>query len=190
MQAQSRIRLAGLAFFAVARGVDSSNNGQQTLPPPWDGGFATVRLDRNSYYLLGLQETTTAVAQVSNGNGAVTWQLKCDDGQATLTPNGDTAALTALGSGMCFISANIPTDAAGAIVGILPMAIGDDCGGPSQCGADAPLCRSIELGCDPTCTTSCQTDADCPRATTPYAWNKGCHGGVCNVVRDPVWSCP
>jgi hypothetical protein len=180
--------LAGTLFFAIACGSDESQSGQQIHPPPpLDAGAGTgvepvtVSLDQNSFPL-GLQQTATVTAQVSGGSSPVNWGLDCDTGRASLVSTGNSATITAVESGECFVSATVGNSEAVAIFRIPPLLIGEICSSDSECDAAAPLCRRTDGPCPRTCTQSCGTDGDCP--VIAHGRHLPCNHGLCSYIRD------
>jgi hypothetical protein len=147
----------------------------------------TLSLEASSY-VLGLQESVSAVADVTGTETPVTWTLDCETGQASIAPSGNSALLTALGSGTCFLWATEGQLTGVAIVRIPPLAVGDPCTDESQCGPAAPKCGSTSPSCGTTCTLACTTDTDCP-ISDAFGHHASCTKQLCQLIRDPDYSC-
>ena len=181
--------LLGTMSFLIACGSDQPRpppHMTPTSPPPTPA--VTVFLDEQSY-LLGLGEKVSAVARVTGTETPVTWTLDCESGQASIVPSGNSAMITALASGTCFLSATEGELWAAAIIQIPPLAPGDPCTNDSQCSQDAPKCGLAVPPCGKTCTLVCTTDADCP--LLPSGQHVACEKQLCHFVGAAAdWSCP
>lgn len=179
--------LAGAVSFLIACGADLPPQHNSNPPPP-PPPLVTLGLDHTSY-LVGLEESVTAVAIVSGTETPVTWTLNCETGQASMVPSGSSATLTAHAGGMCFLWATEGQLSALAIVRIPPLSVGDSCTDDSQCGQGAPICGLASGDCSRTCTMRCATDADCP-IRDAFGDHVACTNHLCRLVRDLDWSCP
>jgi len=103
--------------------------------------------------------------------------------------SGNSATLTGLAGGTCFLTVTEGQLAAFAIVRIPPLAVGDSCADDSQCSEGAPNCGSTDQFCGNTCTMACATDADCPVADA-FGHHVPCKDRLCRLIRDPDYSCP
>lgn len=182
--------LAGALSLLTACGSDQAPAGTQVQPPrpPPPPPPIIVSFEPNSY-VLAPEERLSVVAQVSGTATPVSWALNCESGQASMVPNGNSATITALSGGNCFLWASEGQVSAVAIVRIPPLAAGDSCTDDSQCGQGAPRCAHNAPPCGKTCTLACTTDADCP-VTGAFGAYRSCTNGLCKVVTDPDWSCP
>jgi hypothetical protein len=158
-----------------------------TTPTIGTSASVTLSLDATSYSL-ALQQSVTVVATVTGTSTPVAWMLDCETGQASIVARGDSATLTGLGGGTCFLSATEGQLAAFAIVRIPPLAVGDSCTDDSQCSQDAPRCGSTDPSCDSTCTMACTTQAECP-ISDAFGNHVPCISGLCRLIRNPGYSC-
>ncbi len=181
--------LAATLLFLIACGTDQAPAGTHVAqPPPPSPPPIIVGLETTSY-VLAVEERVTAVAHVSGTDTPVTWGLDCEGGQASIATSGNSAILTALAAGTCFLSATEGEVGAWAIVSIPPLGMGDPCTASSQCGPDAPKCALAIPACGTTCTRACTTAADCP-IRDAYGNHVPCRNYLCQLVREPDWSCP
>jgi hypothetical protein len=176
----------GALSFLVACGSDLAPATPQVLPPP-PPPEQGVSLGMKTDYLVEIGESVTAVARVTGTDTPVSWALHCDTGQASIVPSGNSATVTALAGGVCFLKASEGPTSIVAIVRIPPLTPGDSCTVDSQCGPGAPVCGAGG-GCAGSCTTLCMTDADCPLSGASGD-HVACLNHVCHLVRDQVYSC-
>ena len=173
--------LAGAWSFLSACGAPPTPLARSSPPP-------TLQLDK-AYYVVGLRQSVTAIADVTGTTTPVTWSLECDSGRGSIVPSGNSATLTGLHGGSCVLWASLGELGAGALVSIPPLAPGDPCHDDSQCSEAAAVCGLTSKVCGKTCTQVCTTNADC---TVPdrFGHPVSCTGGLCILIRDPDWTCP
>jgi hypothetical protein len=180
--------LAGVLICVAAcgEGQPTPDAGAPTDPGRGGGQVAEgVQLGSHAYPV-ALGQSVTVAARVTGTTREVTWVLNCESGQASILASGNSATITGVAGGMCFVWATEGQVSDYAIVRVLPLGVGDSCSDNSECSAAAPLCATS--GCGPTCTLACSTADDCPLADA-FGRHVPCTHGRCHLVRDPDWSC-